>query len=173
MKIMKIYHVTKSCLQLCAALMITTDMGLALDLSLIPKVCYSCPLSKSDVRIQSTSRLKHAFAPNMFAPSGPAFPLVPLLLFERTTPLDPSLNDPTYTHGCGINTHPPATGEMETSPARVIFKRSEQCFSDYRAHLFGASYELDKQGRNKSTTRETCGGTLHEKPTGNIPMRPR
>ena len=42
-----------------------------------------------------------------------------------------------YTHGCGVNTHPPATGEMETSPARMTSKRSEHYFLDRCAHRFG------------------------------------
>ena len=56
--------------QSCSALMITTDMPLTQDLSLIPKVCYSCPLSKSDIRILSTSRLKTRLATQSFGPRG-------------------------------------------------------------------------------------------------------
>ena len=70
MKIQEIHHATRSVLQSCSALMITTDMALALDLSLIPKVCYSCRLSRSDVRILSTSHFKTRLAIDMFGSLG-------------------------------------------------------------------------------------------------------
>ena len=64
----EIHHATKFVLQSCSALMIITNMPLAQDQSVIPKlVCFEF-LSRSDSSIRSTSRLKHAFATNMFAP---------------------------------------------------------------------------------------------------------
>ena len=69
MKSLKIYHVTKPVLQQIFALSISMDMGLPLEASLTPKLCYSWPSSKSDSTILRTSCLKHEFATNMFAPN--------------------------------------------------------------------------------------------------------
>ena len=67
MKFKKIYHVIKPVPRSISALMIIMNTTFTQDLSLIPKVCYSCPLSWSDVRIMSTSSLKHLLAINSFA----------------------------------------------------------------------------------------------------------
>ena len=48
----QICHATKSFHRLCAAPMITTDMALALDLSLVPAGCDSCPSCNSDRRTE-------------------------------------------------------------------------------------------------------------------------
>ena len=69
MKSIKIYHVTRPVLHLGSALSISMDMGLPLEASLTPKLCYSWPSSNSDSTIRSTSCLKHAFATNRFAPN--------------------------------------------------------------------------------------------------------
>ena len=78
--------------QSCSATMIITNMALALDLSLVPKVCYSCPLSKSDSRILSMSHLKTLLAMFMLVQDATQNPTPPLLLYERTAPLDPNYN---------------------------------------------------------------------------------
>ena len=59
---------TESVQQLGSMLSITTDMGLVLDLSLIPKLCYFSPASRSDRWIRSTSRLKTRLATHSFGP---------------------------------------------------------------------------------------------------------
>ena len=51
-------------------LVIITDMPFTRDLSLIPKLCSSSPLSNSDTWIRSTSCLKTRLAINMFGPLG-------------------------------------------------------------------------------------------------------
>ena len=58
------------------------DMALSQEASLIPKLCYSSRSSRSDGYILSTSRLKHAFAINMFDPIAGVLPLRALLLYE-------------------------------------------------------------------------------------------
>ena len=70
MKSVKFYHVTKPVHQLGFALMIIMYMPFTQDLSLIPKLGPFVFLSRSDIRITSTSHLKTRLATNMFAPNG-------------------------------------------------------------------------------------------------------
>ena len=75
------------------------------------------------------------------------------------------LKCPAYTHGCGINTHPPATEEMETSPARMIFKRSAQYVLDCCAHQFSISLGT------RSYSRRSCVKALLVCGTAGLPQR--
>ena len=82
------------------------------------KLCYSSPASWCDEGIRSTSCLKHAFATSLFASHRACSFPGRIITLRANGSFGSELKCPAYTHGCGVNTHPPATGEMETSPAR-------------------------------------------------------
>ena len=109
--------------------------------------------------------MKHAFATHSFASQrGCSFP-GRIITLRANDSFGSELKCPAYTHGCGVNTHPPATGEMETSPARMIFKRSEQYVLDCCAHQFSISLGT------RSYSRRSCVKALLVCGTAGLPQR--
>ena len=109
--------------------------------------------------------MKHAFAIHSFASQrGCSFP-GRIITLRANDSFGSELKCPAYTHGCGINTHPPATEEMETSPARMIFKRSAQYVLDCCAHQFSISLGT------RSYSRRSCVKALLVCGTAGLPQR--
>ena len=109
--------------------------------------------------------MKHAFAINSFASHRACSFPGRIITLRANDSFGSELKCPAYTHGCGVNTHPPATEEMETSPARMIFKRSEQYVLDCCAHQFSISLGT------RSYSRRSCVKALLVCGTAGLPQR--
>ena len=82
MKSVKIHHATKPVHHEISTLVIITDMALTLDLSLVYKLGRFAFLSRSDIRILSTSHLKTRLAIDIFGLRGQLLSPRALLQYE-------------------------------------------------------------------------------------------